>query len=104
MPVVEDGPPATPGAVHQGYRQTQSGSADSAILITGGEVRFATAAAKGLPTQYHRWAVFRRIIAALAWHAKGAATLDDSRPRYHPIPRRLTYLEDARLKREMSRL
>ena len=105
MSIVHDAPAAAvPGTAQQEDVQPQSTAAESTALITEHEMAFVTATARGLPKEDHRWAVFRRIVAALAFHSKDAAAQDDSGPRYRHYPRRMAYLDDARMQREMLRL
>ncbi len=75
---------------------TQSQMGDTSVLITADEVAFGTAAAAGLRKKNRRWfAALGRIF---------AVTVDDSRPRTRHIQRRISYLEDPRMAREMDRL
>jgi hypothetical protein len=90
MSVEQDAPSVVvPGTALQGDVQTQSETPESTVLITEDEVLFATAAAQGLPREDHRWAVFRRIVAAIASRRNDAAAQEDSRPQprhYPPEP------------------
>lgn len=95
---------AVPGTAEQVDVQQESTAAKSTALITEHEVAFATTAAAGLPKEDYRWAVFRRIVAALALHGNDAGAQDTSGPRYRHHPRRMAYLDDARMQREISRL
>lgn len=94
---------AEPGTAQEDV-QVQSTAAESTALITEHEVVFTTAAAQGLPQEDHRWAVFRRFVAALAFHGKDSAAQEDSGQRHRHHPRRMAYLDDARMQREMLRL
>ena len=105
MSVVQAAPTAlVPGTVQQGDVQTQSQTPESTVLVTGNEVLFATAVAQGLPKEDDRWAVFRRVVAAVAFRRNDAAAQEDSRQRHRHHPRRMAYLENALMAREMSRL
>ena len=73
------------------------------VLITAAEVLFSTAAAVPLRTARAGWRTF-----LFAVHRTFATAMSQERsqkrhpPRHHP--KRLRYLEDARMQREMSRL
>jgi hypothetical protein len=73
------------------------------VLITVAEVVFSTAAAVPLRTARAGWRT-----AVLAMQRTFAAAVSEERtqerrqPRHHP--KRMRYLEDARMEREMSRL
>ena len=95
---------SVPGTAQQDEAVPQSTAPESTALITAHEVAFATTAARGLPKDNHRWAVFRRIVAALALHGEDTAAQDDSGSRYRHHPPRMAYLDDARMQREMLRL
>ena len=69
------------------------------VLITAGEVAFSTAAAVPLRTPRTGWRT-----AVLAAHRAfaGAMTQERRQPQHHP--KRLRYLEGARMEREMYSL
>jgi hypothetical protein len=73
------------------------------VLITAAEVAFSTAAAVPLRTARAGW---RTALLAVQRTFAGAVSQEGSQdrrqPRHHP--KRLRYLEDARMEREMSRL
>ncbi|MGE5697814.1 MAG: hypothetical protein ACM4D3_22010 [Candidatus Sericytochromatia bacterium] len=103
MSIVNDRPSAIVLGAAQ-HVTAQARAADSTVLITENEVLFATATAKGLPRENQRWAMFRRIVVALALSRSDEAVQDDSGPRYNHHPRRRAYLDDSRMAREMLRL
>ncbi len=72
------------------------------VLITEAEVAFGTAAAAPLrPTT--GWRVRANHFAAAVREMFASSTTDDG-PRYNHHPKRMGYLEDSRMAREMDRL
>jgi hypothetical protein len=97
MPMALETPSAdAPERLQQDDGQAQSPTADTAVLITKDEVSLGTAAAAGLRKKNRRWFGAPGRIFAMA--------VNDSRPRTQHIQRRIAYLEDARIAREMERL
>ena len=82
--------PTTPSAV----QQAKPSSAE--VLITEQQVMFGTAAAAALRPK-------NRLMAALGW-VFATSTTETRSPRQHDVPRRMYYIESARMAREMDRL
>jgi hypothetical protein len=73
------------------------------VLITDAEVALGTAAAVGLrPATADRPTLVGRIALAVRRTFAISETDERSKPRHHP--KRLRYLDDARMEREMHRL
>jgi len=73
------------------------------VLITEAEVALGTAAAVGLrPATADRPTLVGRIVLAVRRAFAISATDERFQPRHHP--KRLRYLDDARMEREMHRL
>jgi hypothetical protein len=70
------------------------------VLITAGEVAFGTAAA--VPLRPAAGWPARAVASVLAVYQTFAGSEERRQPRHHP--KRLRYLEDARMGREMDRL
>jgi hypothetical protein len=73
--------------------------APTPVLITAAEVAFSTAAAVPLRTARGGW---RAAVLAAQRTFAVAMSRERRQPRHHP--KRLRYLEDSRMAREMSRL
>lgn len=74
------------------------------VVITESQVAFSTAAAALLPRTKPAHGVVAAMRAMLSSHAQDAVSAEDHvAPRHYP-PRREAFLEDAAMKREMSRL
>ena len=79
------------------------GLSASPTLITEQEVAFSTAAALGVQPRTSRWWISAiRLIAAAPRRMVLTSTADSRAPRNYP--RRYSFLEDARMAREMRRL
>jgi hypothetical protein len=82
---------------------TSPATVQTQVLITEAEVSLSTAAALGLrPATADRPTLVGRVVLAL--RQTSAISKSDGRraPRHHP--KRLRYLDDARMQREMHRL
>ena len=82
--------PTTPSAV----QQAKPSSAE--VLITEQQVMFGTAAAAALRPKNRLMAALGRVFAT--------STTETRSPRQHDLPRRMYYIESARMAREMGRL
>ena len=82
--------PSTPSAVPS----AKPSSAE--VLITEQQVMFGTAAAAASRPK-------NRLMAALGW-VFATSTTETRSPRQHDVPRRMYYIESARMAREMDRL
>jgi hypothetical protein len=82
---------------------TTPAAVQTPVLITEAEVALSTAAAVGLPpaTTDRRTLVGR---VALAVRQTFAISKSDERPKPRHHPKRLRYIDDARMEREMHRL
>jgi hypothetical protein len=91
-------PPACdpPDQLQQGGVRTQGQASDTTALITEAEVALGTAAATGVRRKDHRWVALLSRIFVPAPMA--------SRPKRHPYPPRMAYLDHPRMAREMERL
>lgn len=93
---LDTAPAEVPDTVQQTDGQTRFETDDATVLITEAEVLIGTAAATRLRKKHRGWiTVLRRIF---------AASPGDSRPKRRTPPRRLDFLEDSRMAREMLRL
>jgi len=86
----ENPAPTTPSAL----APAKPSSAE--VLITEQQVMFGTAAAAALGPK-------NRLMAALGW-VFATSTTETRSPRQHDLPRRMYYIESARMAREMGRL
>ena len=82
--------PTTPSAV----QQAKPSSAE--VLITEQQVMFGTAAAAASRPKNRLMAALGRVFAT--------STTETRSPRQHDVPRRMYYIESARMAREMDRL
>ena len=82
--------PTTPSAV----QQAKPSSAE--VLITEQQVMFGTATAAALRPKNRLMAALGRVFAT--------STTETRSPRQHDVPRRMYYIESARMAREMGRL
>jgi hypothetical protein len=82
---------------------TAPAAVETPVLITEAEVGLSTAAAVGLrPATADRPTLLSRV--ALAVRRTFAISKSDERPTPRHHPKRLRYLDDARMEREMHRL
>jgi len=88
---------------HRGKQTTQA-AAGTPVLITESEVVFSTAAAVPLRPAAKGWRAVTAVRVALAVRRTVAGLMTDERPEPRHHPRRLWYLEDPRMAREMGRL
>ena len=85
-----------PDVLQQGGVQMQDEASDTTVLITQAQVALGTAAATGVRRKDRRWvALLSRIFVPAP---KG------SRPKRHPYPPRMVYLDHPRMAREIERL
>ncbi len=91
-------PPACdpPDLLQQGGVGKQDQASDTTVLITEAEVALGTAAATGVRRKDRRWVALLSRIFVPAPMA--------SRPKRHPYPPRMAYLDHPRMAREMERL
>jgi hypothetical protein len=87
---------------HRGKQTTQA-AAGTPVLITESEVVFNTAAAVPLRPAAKGWRIQASRVAP-AVRRTVAGLMADERPEPRRHPRRLWYLEDPRMAREMGRL
>jgi len=95
--------PAEALEIAHGGKQTTQAAVGTPVLITESEVVFSTAAAVPLGPAAKGWRTqASRIALAVRRTVTGLMTDERPEPRHHP--RRLWYLEDPRMAREMGRL
>ena len=90
--------PATdpPDVLQQGGVRKRDQASDTTVLITQAQVALGTAAASGARRKDRRWvALLSRIFVPAP---------KESRPKRHPYPPRMAYLDHPRMAREMERL
>jgi len=87
--------PEPPDTLQQNSVQTQDQASDTTVLITQAEVALGTAAATGVRGKERRWVALLSRIFALP---------KKSQPKRRPYQLRTTYLDGARMAREMERL
>jgi hypothetical protein len=96
------GPAETLEIAHRAEQTTQA-AVGTPVLITESEVAFRTAAAVPLRPAAKGWRTQASRV-ALAVRRTVAGLIADERPEPRRHPRRLWYLEDPRMAREMGRL
>ena len=91
-------PPASdpPDVLQQGGVRKRDQASDTTVLITEAQVALGTAAATGVRRKDRRWVAPRSRIFVAAPKA--------SRPKRRPYQRRMAYLDQPRMAREMERL
>ena len=85
-----------PDVLQQGGVRKQGQASDTTVLITDAQVALGTAAASGVRRKDRRWVALLSRIFVPAPKA--------SRPKRHPYPPRMAYLDHPRMAREMERL
>jgi hypothetical protein len=88
--------------IANGPRLTPQAATPTPFLTTAAEVAFRTAAAVPLRPPAIGWRTYASRVAVI-WRTI-AASLTYELPQPRPHPKRLWYLEDSRLQREMDRL